>query len=786
MNILIKSKLMRILEFFLILIVFMGFIGFAIAEDEVIIKDTKIETWPENEVSFGNWTKIMWTVCPTSQDDQRQPFSDPQTGRDVKYGQTLFELHITKPTGQEEVESIATDVANCQDEKQRTIHFNLPGVWKFFVSNKWYDGEKFYLAQSPELLLEVPQPNYFTTKVKPINLEMNAFGFHILDWGSKESILFSYATNEEPEKIHIAIMDQYGKNIRTIDSSSSGYLHAKFSPEGSLVFWVQDGNLFNYNLQTDEKRKLIEDVHDYDFLENDNGYEIVFLNGSEELMVFDGKTSKPFDVFDSSGIRGFDISPDGSKLLFKKTIDAGYGWADRVLAYKTMNGSEKQVPGASADCGADPKFSPSGKLVVFHTQSCGRGSPGGTIHISNLDGTINEILVPYRNINPHGFAVSPDGTRIIYDGDESDFEIMTLGNSVGLPLSNIVTFEPPLKQFNLGIQLNKIQCKDSLVLIERYDGSPACVKSDTVRVLIERGWTSSIAKVKTMPDTPPSKISTQIKDTQEHFSSSRVTILKGASSPENPNLKPGEITVVLSNNGTVTWINEDDVVHTIVSDDKSNPWSTGIIRPGESSSVTFNQTGIFTYHGEPGPWITGKIIVSFREQENLPKEDQGLAPIVKKAMNLGISNVYEVVTSDELSNNEKLEYIKAKYEEDGPVKTPSLNLSIRDLKDSFDFGEPITFKLIETGYAPLCTSPTLEVYLVKGERGQYDFSQDQPIYEKKLVYSCPGYDDFFPILNYWSEKDFLDFPNCMQEGVHIVVGDSGTELLPLEEYYCNP
>jgi hypothetical protein len=202
--------------------------------------------------------------------------------------------------------------------------------------------------------------------------------------------------------------------------------------------------------------------------------------------------------------------------------------------------------------------------------------------------------------------------------------------------------------------------------------------------------------------------------------------------------------------------------------------------------VTFNQTGIFTYHGEPHPWITGKITVSIREQENLPKENQDLAPIVKKAMNLGISNVYELATSEDLSYDEKLEYIKAKYEENGSVKTPSLNLSIRDLNHSFDSGEPITFKLIETGYANPCTSPKLEVYLVKGERGQYNFDEDLPLYENQLVYSCPGYDGLFPVLNYWSEKDFLDFPTCIQEGVHIIVGDSGTERHTLEEYYCNP
>ena len=88
-----------------------------------------------------------------------------------------------------------------------------------------------------------------------------------------------------------------------------------------------------------------------------------------------------------------------------------------------------------------------------------------------------------------------------------------------------------------------------------------------------------------------------------------VTIPQHASVEGGQHLNPQEITVVLRINSTVTWINEDDVVHTLVSDDKNNPWWTGAMMPGQSSSVTFNSTGVFGYHGQPGPWITGKVIV---------------------------------------------------------------------------------------------------------------------------------------------------------------------------------
>lgn len=89
-----------------------------------------------------------------------------------------------------------------------------------------------------------------------------------------------------------------------------------------------------------------------------------------------------------------------------------------------------------------------------------------------------------------------------------------------------------------------------------------------------------------------------------------VMILRGAVVAENQSLDPKVISVVLGKNNTVVWINGDDTPHGIASDKGDNDvWRTGTILPGESASVIFNQTGVFEYHGEPHPWITGKVIV---------------------------------------------------------------------------------------------------------------------------------------------------------------------------------
>ncbi len=46
----------------------------------------------------------------------------------------------------------------------------------------------------------------------------------------------------------------------------------------------------------------------------------------------------------------------------------------------------------------------------------------------------------------------------------------------------------PVQQLKQGTPLNEIECKEKLVLVLKYDESPACVSFDIVSKLIQRGW----------------------------------------------------------------------------------------------------------------------------------------------------------------------------------------------------------------------------------------------------------------------------------------------------------
>lgn len=47
---------------------------------------------------------------------------------------------------------------------------------------------------------------------------------------------------------------------------------------------------------------------------------------------------------------------------------------------------------------------------------------------------------------------------------------------------------PPLKQFKSGIPIYEIECKETLLLIKKHDGTPVCVTLETREKLRERGW----------------------------------------------------------------------------------------------------------------------------------------------------------------------------------------------------------------------------------------------------------------------------------------------------------
>ncbi len=117
--------------------------------------------------------------------------------------------------------------------------------------------------------------------------------------------------------------------------------------------------------------------------------------------------------------------------------------------------------------------------------------------------------------------------------------------------------------------------------------------------------TSILPEAETLPTLPtsiptptPIQVPTQMpKPTTSNNTNKKIDI-------KNLKFTPNNITITAGTK--VTWTNQDDVTHTITSDD-------GVfnqrINANETSSYTFTKAGTYNYHCTPHPSMVGTIIV---------------------------------------------------------------------------------------------------------------------------------------------------------------------------------
>ena len=80
---------------------------------------------------------------------------------------------------------------------------------------------------------------------------------------------------------------------------------------------------------------------------------------------------------------------------------------------------------------------------------------------------------------------------VIYKEEDAQHvaKIKTAKQIIGLSiLPAFAEIDTPYKQFENGIPLEKIQCRDAKALMESFRGTPACVKEHSVKILQEKGY----------------------------------------------------------------------------------------------------------------------------------------------------------------------------------------------------------------------------------------------------------------------------------------------------------
>jgi plastocyanin len=75
----------------------------------------------------------------------------------------------------------------------------------------------------------------------------------------------------------------------------------------------------------------------------------------------------------------------------------------------------------------------------------------------------------------------------------------------------------------------------------------------------------------------------------------------------SPGYSPQQIVVVIGFNNTVTWINNDNVPHTVTAKDGS--FDSGNLNSGQSFTYTFTAPGNYSYYCSYHSWMTGTVTV---------------------------------------------------------------------------------------------------------------------------------------------------------------------------------
>ena len=88
-------------------------------------------------------------------------------------------------------------------------------------------------------------------------------------------------------------------------------------------------------------------------------------------------------------------------------------------------------------------------------------------------------------------VVIPSGSTVIWNNTDAFSHTVANIDIFPATLTEVKTiFAPitPLKQIKEGILAKDVKCKDHLILILKYDGSPACVMPKTKEKLLQREW----------------------------------------------------------------------------------------------------------------------------------------------------------------------------------------------------------------------------------------------------------------------------------------------------------
>jgi len=440
------------MKFLLVLFLIFSFIGIS----ESFAQEFDFEIWPtESVVRYPDFPTIEFTLTPAPS-GPFESFYIEKIDELVPEDNILVVFKITTPDGNTDT-SIGHFHLDDITQYLTKVSFGTPTAGEYSITGNifWQTNGELFTFSSDTVTITAKDP-VFRGMIDKISVEQKLQGIKLFDWSPDgNQILFRYVVNsgidEWQEKLATMTLDGNDVIILPITNltDENQFYDARFSPDGNYIHvYMDDRNLYRFDLNTEEITQLTHQggIYDFDYYhynEDEPGnYSITVSvenedtseNSEDSILLDIGNGEQEDSLLDAHALIydfesfAFDISPDGKKILFKRTLNSSFP-PERILAYVPAQGDIVEIPTSDANCGSTPKWSPNGEMIIYSESSCGRGAPGSTIHLTSIDGKYREILLPYANDNSGNFIVSPDGALMIF-GTGDGMEIMTLAKPI--------------------------------------------------------------------------------------------------------------------------------------------------------------------------------------------------------------------------------------------------------------------------------------------------------------------------------------------------------------------
>ena len=435
----------------------------------------KFEIWSEQSVQvLGTQIKISGILCPSPYDlFEMEPFYHEESSEQMHDDGFLVMRYLTKPDGTIESQMRNNYEHDCSEPIPQYFHADQLGQYKVNAVATW-NSNGVQSISSNVATITVTEP-IFDYVVESVTVDNKKWVVRApVDWSvDGNSILFQVWIDYESEdrKNSLVLISPEGVIQKELDFSGSDISdidHARIAPTNDMIHILEDGKMYRYVLATDEIIALNTEgghVHFFDYYlypedEFDN-YSIVYSVENQDsypddpdskysLLIMDeliehDTDSTHSEFFSNIENPNFHFSPDGKKILFIKTIDAGYGWADRVPAYiDAQDYGPHIIPNVDLNCSNLLQWAPSGEMVVYQDNRCGRTVNSGMFGLVTLDGYHEKLIPPIdpsTKSYPSSFVVSPDGSTIIYVTSDGKSEFGKTGDYYKL------TFAKPIPEF---------------------------------------------------------------------------------------------------------------------------------------------------------------------------------------------------------------------------------------------------------------------------------------------------------------------------------------------------